>query len=202
MTPHLARAAVLLAAVVALVCSGCSTASAASPILAPAPVSAMVAPPAPVRPASNHVTGTYPAHCTLTQAGPDPGCTPGSVRADVTQQTIRTTICRPGGWDDVARPPSRETDRVKAAAMRAYRITAPASIVELDHRVPLSEGGSNDADNLWPEVSDLPGKGTRNTKDGVETTLWRAVCDGRVTLPAAQAAIRDDWRTAIGRLGL
>ena len=68
---------------------------------------------------------------------------------------------------------------------------------ELDHLVPLELGGSNDITNLWPEVGKLP-----NTKDEVEYTLNRAVCDGQVTLAAAQLAIATDWLTAETRLGL
>ena len=66
-----------------------------------------------------------------------------------------------------------------------------------DHLVPLELGGSNDATNLWQES--LP---TPNPKDKVENALNVAVCDGRVKLAAAQAAIATDWLTAEKKLGL
>ena len=66
-----------------------------------------------------------------------------------------------------------------------------------DHLVPLELGGSNDATNLWPES--LP---TPNPKDKVENALNAAVCDGRVKLAAARAAIAADWLTAEKKLGL
>ena len=30
-----------------------------------------------------------------------------------------------------------------------YTKVNPSSVLEVDHRIPLSEGGSNDLDNLW-----------------------------------------------------
>ena len=60
---------------------------------------------------------------------------------------------------------------------------------ELDHLVSLELGGSNDASNLWPEAPPSP-----NPKDEVEGALNSAVCDGQVTLAAAQDAIAADWR--------
>ena len=62
---------------------------------------------------------------------------------------------------------------------------------ELDHLVPLELGGSNDATNLWPEYPPTP-----NPKDKVENALNAAVCEGRVSLTAAQDAIAADWLTA------
>lgn len=191
---NLARAGVALAAA-ALTCSACSTALA----LTPDPADPAAGPPVQVATNSHDVTGTYPRHCTLTGPGPDPACTPGSVRPDVTQATIQTTICRPG-WTATVRPSSGETDDVKGDALAAYGVHAPREDVELDHLVPIELGGSNDVTNLWPEVSDLPGAGFRNSKDTVENTLRREVCAGQVTLAAAQAAIADDWRTAVGRV--
>jgi len=68
---------------------------------------------------------------------------------------------------------------------------------ELDHLVPLELGGSNDATNLWPEYPPTP-----NPKDKVEDMLNAAVCDGRITLAAAQDAIAADWLTAEKKLGI
>jgi hypothetical protein len=114
----------------------------------------------------------------------------------VTQATIASTICR-SGYTGKVRPPESETSHAKFdVAYPAYRIQDSAAS-ELDHLVSLELGGSNDITNLWPEVGTVP-----NPKDKVENALNRAVCDGRVSLAAAQRAIAADWMTAEARLGL
>lgn len=150
------------------------------------------------------VTGNYAAHCTVhTVPGgtlPDPICTPGSLGDLVTQATITTTICAPN-WTATVRPPTAATDRIKTVALAVYGMpTAARATTELDHKVPLELGGSDDVTNLWPQPSDLPGKGFRNTKDTVENTLKVAVCSKQVTLHDAQIAIATDWTTARARL--
>jgi hypothetical protein len=149
------------------------------------------------------VTGLpYPAKCTAQGKLPDPACTPGSVNPAVTQATIHDTICKPG-WTATVRPPASNTGPVKKAAMKAYGLASSSSgTTELDHLVPLELGASDDVTNLWPEPSDIPNDGFRNTKDTVENRLRAAVCDGSVTLPAAQAAIAADWTTAEQKLGV
>ena len=144
------------------------------------------------------VTGTINGHCTYRDGGllPDPRCTPGSTDPAVTQTDIRSTICR-YGYTKAVRPPFTRTERFK------YKIAYPAygtpelKRTELDHLVPLELGGSNDATNLWPEAPGSP-----NIKDDVERTLNHAVCDGKVTLAAAQQAIASNWTTAEKTLGL
>jgi hypothetical protein len=144
------------------------------------------------------ITGAYPARCAVRIVAdrqlPDRGCTPGSVAVAADQQAA--TICR-AGWTETVRPSATITASVKTAAMRAYGIPSSArDRVEFDHLVPLTLGGSNDVTNLWPQLSDLPGRGFLNTKDAVESALGRAVCTGRVELGAAQRAIAADWTTA------
>jgi hypothetical protein len=144
------------------------------------------------------VTGTIHGHCNYRDHGqlPDPRCTPGSIDPDVTQADIRSTICKKG-WTNTVRPPESQTERFK------YRVAYPAygtpvsERTELDHLVPLELGGSNDATNLWPEYPPPP-----NPKDKVENILNAAVCEGRVSLTAAQDAIASDWLTAEKKLGL
>lgn len=147
-----------------------------------------------------HVTGAYPASCPR-QPGADvrlpvSSCTPGDTLPGVDAAHLTVTICDPT-WVENQRPPAAETDRVKDAAMLAYGIPpAEKPITELDHLVPLSLGGSSDVRNLWPEVSDKPGKGLHNTKDELELRLHAAVCKGTVQLSAAQAALATNWTTA------
>jgi hypothetical protein len=145
-----------------------------------------------------HVTGAIHGHCSYRDHGqlPDPRCTPGSVDPAVTQAGIGSTICKKG-WTGTVRPPESQTEHFKYdVAYPAYG-TPRSERTELDHLVPLELGGSNDATNLWPEYPPTP-----NPKDKVEGALNRAVCDGRVSLAAAQKAIAADWLTAEQKLGL
>jgi hypothetical protein len=144
------------------------------------------------------VTGTLSGACHYGDRGqlPDPRCTPGSIDPAVTQATIRKTICVTG-YTTKVRPSSSETDRFKYDVAYVAYGTPGREKTELDHLVSLELGGSNDAANLWPEVPPTP-----NPKDKVENALHRAVCDGRVTLAAAQRAIARDWLTAESVLGL
>ena len=144
------------------------------------------------------VTGTIHGHCSYRDHGqlPDPRCTPGSIDPDVTQADIRSTICKKG-WTATVRPPEPQTEQFKYhVAYPAYG-TPQSERTELDHLVPLELGGSNDATNLWPEYPPTP-----NPKDKVEDALNAAVCEGRVSLTAAQDAIAADWLTAEKNLGL
>ena len=144
------------------------------------------------------VTGTLHGHCAYRDHGqlPDPRCTPGSIDPAVTQANIRSTICR-SGYTKKVRPSESQTERFKFDVAYPAYSDAKSKRTELDHLVSLELGGSNDATNLWPESPPTP-----NPKDKVENALNAAVCDGRVTLAAAQDAIASDWLTAEAKLGL
>lgn len=134
---------------------------------------------------------------------PDPRCTPGAVDPAVTQATIGETICRPG-WTGTVRPPESVSEPEKYASMAAYGVAGPASRYEYDHLVPLELGGAaNDPRNLWPELdfSRPEGYDELNPKDALEYALRDRVCDGRMTLAAAQRAIARDWVAASRRYG-
>jgi hypothetical protein len=66
---------------------------------------------------------------------------------------------------------------------------------EIDHLVPLSLGGQNSIQNLWPE-SRVTHPWNARVKDLLEDVLHREVCAGRVSLEEAQEAIRTDWVAA------
>lgn len=154
----------------------------------------------------NHITGVQPASCPRPPGGdlsmPVRSCTPGSIRDDIDPNHLELTVCKPG-WSDTILPPSAEFARAKTAAMLAYGVPATQRpITEYDHQIPRSLGGSNDVSNLWPEISDQPGKGFHNTKDEVESRLHVAVCKGKVRLVDAQWAISVNWRTAEATLGI
>lgn len=150
------------------------------------------------------VTGTIPSGCHANGNLPDLACTPGGADPDVTQATLRITICVPG-YTATVRPPESQTSRLKRAMYKAYGIPA-ATVTELDHLVPLELGGSNDTTNLWPQAGRIP-----NPKDTIENALNAAVCGKRLTndlcwpripLLAAQQAIARNWTTAMTALGL
>ena len=62
---------------------------------------------------------------------------------------------------------------------------------DLDHLIPISLGGTNDPDNLWP----LPANKDMGPeqKKALDLKLHQMVCDKTITLKAAQDAIKKDW---------
>lgn len=122
---------------------------------------------------------------------PDLACTPGAFDPAVTQANIAQTICK-AGYTATVRPPVSATGPAKRRAMRAYGVdTRQAAAYEFDHLVPLSLGGASTSSNLWPELGATP-----NPKDSVENRLHREVCNGTITLAAAQGHIIANWTTA------
>jgi len=131
---------------------------------------------------------------------PDRHCTPGAVNQHVTQANIASTICR-AGWTDSVRPDESYTEALKIRQIHRYGYanTDPSSYEE-DHLIPLELGGSPASpENLWPEYD---GGQIPNPKDSVENALNNAVCDGTVSLRAAQYAIAVNWMRAESRLGI
>ena len=131
------------------------------------------------------------ATCESRAGLPDPTCTPGATDPRVTQENIQQTICVPGYSANV-RPPVSVTNPIKAERMRAYGITAAASIYELDHLIPLSIGGApRDPKNLWSQAWD--GELGARSKDTLETWLHREVCAGAISLVQAQRMAASNW---------
>ena len=107
--------------------------------------------------------------------------TPGVLNPDVTQATIRSTICT-RGWTRTIRPPSDYTSRLKVEQLRQYGLRGRPSDYQEDHLISLELGGHpTDRRNLWPEpyprASDV---------DRIENDLNAAVCSGRMSLADAQ----------------
>jgi hypothetical protein len=63
--------------------------------------------------------------------------------------------------------------------------------VEIDHLVPLEDGGTNDISNLWAQPR-LPRPAALD-KDILENKIKREVCAGRMDLPTAQHRLMTDW---------
>jgi hypothetical protein len=128
---------------------------------------------------------------------PDPTRTPGALNPEVTQATIRTTICV-RGWTRTIRPPQSYTSALKRQQLREFGYTdRRMSDFEEDHLVPLGLGGAPyDPRNLWPEPRAIANGWNAAVKDELEATLPRLVCAGRVPLAEAQQAIARDWIAA------
>lgn len=125
---------------------------------------------------------------------PDPHRTPGAYTADVTDETIATTICV-RGWTQQFRPPRQYTSNLKRRQLNEWGFeNRGMRDYEEDHLVPLSLGGSPDDEaNLWPEPW-LPADGWgADRKDELELALNRLVCAGRLPLATAREAIARDW---------
>ena|SRR5437879_2079271 len=157
---------------------------------------------APAATASPVVTGGAAATCSTSYLPlPDPSCTPGVTNPDVTQATINSTICV-SGWTATIRPPTSYTNPLKQQGIIDYGYSdTNMSDYEEDHFLALEDGGDpRDPHNLWPEPRS--GDGNSSQKDGVETKVKNAICNGTVTLAAAQHAMLTDWATAEQVLGI
>ena len=107
--------------------------------------------------------------------------TPGALNPDVTQATIRATVCK-RGWTATVRPPPSYTDALKLEQMRVYGRVGTAHDYQEDHLISLELGGHpTDPRNLWPEPYPRAG-----AVDQVENELNAQVCSGKLTLADAQ----------------
>jgi hypothetical protein len=111
----------------------------------------------------------------------DPARTPGVLNPDVTQQSIRTTICT-RGWTRTIRPPTEYTTALKLRQLREYGLTGPPSGYQEDHLISLELGGHpTDPRNLWPEPYPRAAQ-----VDVIENELNAKVCSGELSLDDAQ----------------
>jgi hypothetical protein len=117
---------------------------------------------------------------------PDPGVTPGAART-----TDAKEICAEGFRTGPFRKTTRAT---KAQAYEEYGVEPNKGMCaggcEVDHLIPLFDGGEDVLANLWPQ----PSKGIGfHQKDVLEVALHRMVCAGKITLPEAQRCIAENW---------
>ncbi len=125
------------------------------------------------------------ANCHLNGPLPDHACTPGAVFPEAT----REIICVSGYTKTVRNVSASLKKRVYLEYGFAYPQASGA--FEADHLIPLELGGNNDIANLFPEPG-LPKPGFHE-KDLVENYLNHKMCDGSITLAAAQQQIANDW---------
>jgi hypothetical protein len=111
----------------------------------------------------------------------DPVRTPGVLNPDVTQATIRSTICV-SGWTRTVRPSSDYTGALKLKQMAEYGAGGSPSDYQEDHLISLELGGDpSDPRNLWPQP-----RPWADRVDTVENELNDEVCSGRLSLADAQ----------------
>jgi len=110
-----------------------------------------------------------------------PALTPGVLNPDVTQATIRKTICS-RGWTKTVRPPASYTSPLKLAQMRRYGFAGGAVDYQEDHFISLELGGApTDPKNLWPER-----RPRADHVDTIENDLNAKVCSGEISLAEGQ----------------
>ena len=145
------------------------------------------------------VTGTIHGHCSYRDHGqlPDPRCTPGQHRPG--RHPGRHPLDHLQEGLDRHGPAARVPDRAVQVRRGLSRPTAPRG-----QSGPSSTTWSrwNSAAATTPPTCGPSTRPTPNPKDKVEDALNAAVCEGRVSLTAAQDAIAADWLTAEKKLGL
>lgn len=124
-----------------------------------------------------HYLGNVPSN-----VFPDSKCTPGMIDPTLNKQKLCDPSFRTGTVRSVSQ---EEKDRVA----KEYGLTSLRGY-EIDHLISLELGGSNDIQNLWPEL------GFPNPKDQVENICHKEVCAGKITLEEAQKEISTNWTTA------
>jgi hypothetical protein len=110
-----------------------------------------------------------------------PSLTPGALNPDVTQTSIRQTICT-RGWTKTVRPPTSYTNALKLVQIREYGFTGGPADYQEDHFISLELGGApEDRRNLWPERRPRADK-----VDTLENELNAKVCSGEISLAEGQ----------------
>ncbi len=110
-----------------------------------------------------------------------PSLTPGALNPDVTQSTIRRTICT-RGWTKTVRPPVSYTNALKLVQIHEYGFAGGPADYQEDHFISLELGGApRDWRNLWPER-----RPRADRVDTLENELNAKVCSGEISLAEGQ----------------
>ena len=117
---------------------------------------------------------------------PNPKLTPGVVR-EVTK-------------DDLCDSRYRSYDgslsvTVKRKVFDVYGVNPQLPVAyNVDHLIPVSLGGTNAIENLWPQP--LAGEWNHLKKNLLERRLYKLVCSGSLDLQKVQQEIATDWVVA------
>lgn len=126
---------------------------------------------------------------------PDPVLTPGAVRTTDVKDICTTKT------GTIRHTTKAMKDRVRAEyAGKPGFAHVDSKTVELDHLIPLTIGGADRVENLWPQAWDGPWGA--HVKDKLENDLHRRICAGKITPEEAQREVARDWIALYRRLGL
>lgn len=103
--------------------------------------------------------------------------TPGLVRG----LDVKTICATKWGADHRHVTPAMKRQVLKNYGIRIVVARGKGPCCEIDHRVPRELGGADDVANLWPQPWVEATK-----KDAEENKYHKDVCDGSISLTAAQ----------------
>lgn len=122
---------------------------------------------------------------------PDRSCTPGAVNPAVNDATRASTMCL-ATYGVSVRPRERVLAAEAMGSLAAYGDLANPSAFVYSFLVPLDLGGAvNDTRNLWPEPTAVVA-----ARDHLEFKLRTHVCNGTLSVLAAQDAMALNWVSA------
>ncbi|MGD0712969.1 MAG: HNH endonuclease signature motif containing protein [Gaiellaceae bacterium] len=122
-------------------------------------------------------------------AEPDRRCSPGAYYSGLTKAVLCSSSFHTSSIRDVPDSEKHQVEVEYGMAPGSY-----GSTLEIDHIVSLELGGSNDAANLFPEKATLPGRAPGyHVKDKLENVAHAWVCQGKISLRAAQQKIATNW---------
>jgi hypothetical protein len=121
-------------------------------------------------------TSTYPN-------GPELSVTPGSLcdQPDTYRYPEKVAYCRRDVERDLKRDLIKRYDEVFGYAIQ----TMPRQEFKIDHFIPLCAGGSNKADNLWPQHERV-----YSVTDPLEPLICQRMAEGKLLQAEAVRLIR------------
>lgn len=121
---------------------------------------------------------------------PDPVKTPGVVGS-----TDTALVCE----KDYPARVRHVTNTTKKKVYKRYNVKKELCTqgCKIDHLIPLSIGGSNDIENLWPHEYGAERNVFQKTR--LEVRLRKEVCTGKLPITEAQTCIKNNWAQCFDR---